>query len=169
MKIMKAIIETPKGSSMKYDYNPEIHLFELSKILPAGMVFPYDFGFIPETKGEDGDPLDVIIISEFHSFTGCVLPCRIIGAIEAQQSTHRKGKEVFIRNDRYIAIPVSSSIFEKVKNITDLPKKIMFELAMFFEDYNKIEDKMFIPQANIKSKKAIKEILKNKKLEMNIK
>ena len=61
---MKVVIETPKGSAQKYDYDFNDHFFDLKKILPAGMMFPYDFGFIPGTKGMDGDPLDVILISK---------------------------------------------------------------------------------------------------------
>ena len=68
MQTITAIVETPKGSAQKYDYEPAIKLFKLKKTMPAGMVFPFDFGFIPDTIGEDGDPLDIVIISEFKSF-----------------------------------------------------------------------------------------------------
>jgi inorganic pyrophosphatase len=68
MGYVDVVIETPKGSAQKYDYDPDTHFFKLKKILPSGMVFPYDFGFVPDTRGEDGDPLGVIVISEFHSF-----------------------------------------------------------------------------------------------------
>lgn len=87
---MNLIIETPKGSSEKYDYDTQHHLFKLHKILPAGMVFPFDFGFIPGTKGEDGDPLDVLVISEFESFPGIMIDCRIIGCIKAKQIDKKK-------------------------------------------------------------------------------
>ena len=66
MQTLTAIVETPKGSAQKYDYDPKNKWFKLKKIMPAGMVFPFDFGFIPDTKGEDGDPLDIIIISELN-------------------------------------------------------------------------------------------------------
>ena len=107
MKTITAIVETPRGSAQKYDYDPKNKWFELSKIMPAGMVFPFDFGFIPNTKGEDGDPLDIIIISELKSFPGCVMKCRIIGAITAEQT--EKGETV--RNDRFLAVPEVSQIF----------------------------------------------------------
>ncbi|MEJ7588557.1 MAG: inorganic diphosphatase, partial [Ferruginibacter sp.] len=86
------MIETPKGSAQKYTYDSTTKFFRLTKILPAGMVFPYDFGFIPETMGEDGDPLDSMIISEFPSFTGCMISCRVIGGIKATQSEKGAGK-----------------------------------------------------------------------------
>jgi inorganic pyrophosphatase len=141
MACVDVVIETPKGSAQKYDYDPESHFFRMSKILPSGMVFPYDFGFIPKTKGEDGDPLDVIVISEFNSFPGIMIKCRIIGGIKAEQS-EKKGKKV-IRNDRFLAVPKCSNIFEKVASMHDLPDRIMDQLEEFFVDYNKLEGKKF--------------------------
>src|SRR5436190_20703711 len=110
MLCIDIIIETPKGSAEKYDYDPDLHLFKLKKILPEGMVFPYDFGFIPGTKGEDGDPLDIIVISEFHSFPGCIIKGKIIGGIKAEQS-EKKRSDKMIRNDRFIAVPKVSKMF----------------------------------------------------------
>jgi inorganic pyrophosphatase len=141
MSNLKVVIETPKGSAQKYNYDPETRFFEMSKILPSGMVFPYDFGFVPRTKGEDGDPLDVIVISEFKSFPGIVIKCRIIGGIKAEQSSD-KGKKM-IRNDRFLAIPKCSNIFEKVDAMSELPSNIMNDLEQFFVDYNKLEGKKF--------------------------
>jgi inorganic pyrophosphatase len=140
MASIDVVIETPKGSVQKYDYDKKTHFFKMSKILPAGMVFPYDFGFIPDTKGEDGDPLDVIVISEFNSFPGVMMKCRVIGGIKAEQSDDNKK---MIRNDRYLAIPKCSNIFEKVKAMSDLPKQTMDQLEDFFIDYNKLEGKKF--------------------------
>ncbi|HEY6899366.1 MAG TPA: inorganic diphosphatase [Puia sp.] len=142
MQKVDVVIETPKGSAQKYDYDPKTRFFRLKKILPAGMVFPYDFGFIPDTKGEDGDPLDVIVISEFCSSPGILIKCRIIGGIKAEQS-EKKGSDKMIRNDRFLAIPACSSIFEKVESIDDLPADILKQLEAFFEDYNKLEGKQF--------------------------
>src|ERR1700753_638808 len=90
-------IETPKGSTIKYDYNKKDDKFYVSKFLPMGMMFPFDFGFIPKTKGEDGDTLDVIIVSEYGSFPGCVTKARIIGCMQAEQSS-MPGKKKMIRN-----------------------------------------------------------------------
>src|SRR5580692_9973906 len=136
------VIETPKGSAQKYDYVPNTPFFRLSKILPSGMVFPYDFGFIPKTKGEDGDPLDVIVISEFNSFPGVIIKCRIIGGIKAGQSESKRSKKM-IRNDRFLAIPKCSNIFQHIKKMEDLPGKITDQLEAFFVDYNKLEGKKF--------------------------
>lgn len=157
MACVDVVIETPKGSAQKYDYDPETRFFKLKKILPAGMVFPYDFGFVPHTKGQDGDPLDVIVISEFCSFPGCMIKCRIIGGIKAEQSED-KGKKTMIRNDRFLAIPKFSSIFEKVKSIEDLPDNIIDQLEEFFVDYNKLEGKEFKALKKLDPKEAMKMI-----------
>lgn len=158
MDTIIAVIETPKGNAEKYNYDPKTKFFKLKKILPTGMVFPYDFGFIPGTKGQDGDPLDVIVISEFESFPGCMVECRVIGAIAAEQ-TDKKGK---IRNDRFLAIPVHAKSFSNIKSIEELPQEMMEELEQFFVTYNEIEGKKFKPIERLKAKDAFKLINKNK-------
>ncbi|HMG83849.1 MAG TPA: inorganic diphosphatase [Ferruginibacter sp.] len=102
MKIINVVIETPKGSAQKYDYDKKTGFFKLEKILPAGMVFPYDFGFIPDTKGEDGDPLDVLVFSEFCSFPGCMIECRLIGGIKAEQSKEADSKIKYLTPSKFL-------------------------------------------------------------------
>ena len=155
METINVVIETPKGSAQKYDYDKKTGFFKLKKILPAGMVFPYDFGFVPNTKGEDGDPLDVLVFSEFCSFPGCMIKCRIIGGIKAEQSKEA-GSKTKIRNDRFFAIPTESSFLKKIKEISDLPKDIITEIQDFFITYNKIQNKIFTPIKILTSKEAIK-------------
>ena len=153
MESLKAIIETPRGSALKYQYDNKSHLFNLKKILPVGMVFPYDFGFIPETKGEDGDPLDILIISEFNSFPGCVMECRIVGGFKARQTEKKNGKK--IRNDRFFAVPVLSSVFNNVSELKDLPEKNLDQLEEFFIQYNEIEGKDFDVEEKMTAKKCM--------------
>lgn len=141
MKPVKVIIETPKGSTEKYAYDKDEGLFALKKILPAGMMFPYDFGFFPNTKGGDGDPVDVLVMGEFKSFPGCIMNCRIIGVLLAEQ-TSEKGKE---RNDRFFAVPLLSSLFKHIDSITDIPKQEMTNIVNFFMVYNLQEGKEFTP------------------------
>src|SRR6202167_6789836 len=92
---IQVVIETPKGSRNKYAFDEEQRVFELKKVLPAGMVFPYDFGFVPCTKAEDGDPTDVLVLMDEPAFPGCVLKCRVIGIIEGDQGNKKMRK----RND----------------------------------------------------------------------
>jgi inorganic pyrophosphatase len=151
------VIETPKGSAQKYSYDPSSHFIKLKKMLPAGMVFPYDFGFIPGTKAEDGDPLDVLVISELQSFPGCFIECKIIGGLEAEQSKG-KGKNKMVRNDRYFVVPVCSKMGKQFKSLLDLPETIIREIEGFFVDYNKLEDKKFKVLGRLDAKYAEKNI-----------
>src|ERR1700754_1404955 len=86
----RAIIETPKGSRNKFDYDPETNLFMLGGLLPEGMMFPFDFGFIPSTLGEDGDPVDILVLMDAPAHSGCLIDVRIIGIIKAEQSEEGK-------------------------------------------------------------------------------
>lgn len=137
-----AVIETPKGSGHKYNFDPASGYFKLSKVMPAGMVFPFDFGYIPGTTGEDGDPIDVLIISELQTFTGCVADCKIIGGIKASQQ-ERDGERM--RNDRIIAIPIVSVQYSSVKKLSELPDSVMDQLENFFKNYNEQAGKVFNP------------------------
>ncbi|KAA6437022.1 inorganic diphosphatase [Dyadobacter flavalbus] len=159
MSNITAIIESPKGSGQKYDFDPEMKLFKLVKILPAGMVFPFDFGFIPDTLGEDGDPLDIVVISEFRSFPGCAMECRIVGAIKAFQ-TERNGEKM--RNDRFLGVPVVSELFRDVTSVDQLPERIIEQLRNFFKNYNEQAGKEFDPFETITSEESIKLIAKQK-------
>ncbi|HEX5154657.1 MAG TPA: inorganic diphosphatase [Parafilimonas sp.] len=152
MQTITAVVETPKNSAQKYDYDPDNKGFKLKKLMPAGMVFPFDFGFIPHTLGEDGDPLDIIIISEFRSFPGCIMDCRVIGAITANQT--EKGKT--IRNDRFISVPEASQMFADIKGIKDLPHDVIDQLETFFINYNELEGKKFRPLKRLNAQQAFK-------------
>ncbi|HEY9001286.1 MAG TPA: inorganic diphosphatase [Mucilaginibacter sp.] len=157
MKTFTVVIETPKGSTQKYDYEEKLHGYRLAKIMPTGMIFPYDFGFVPDTKGSDGDPLDVIVISEFHSFPGCVIECRIIGCMLAEQQS----KKGMVRNDRFIAVPELSLVFSEVENVSDMPDKLISELCDFFANYNRAEQKEFKTLGIVDAKEAKKLIKKS--------
>jgi len=145
------IIETPKGSGEKYKYDEGHRLFRLHKVLHAGLSFPFDFGFIPKTKGEDGDPLDVMVISEFQGFPGCIMDCRIIGCITAEQSAGEKR----IRNDRFLAIPEPSIVYENVLSIEDLSPTILIKVVSFFTTYMQLEGKEFLHLSNLNASQAI--------------
>src|SRR6476660_5284343 len=82
--ICRTIIETPKGSRNKFKYDPESKLFMLGGLLPEGMMFPFDFGFVPSTLGEDGDPVDMMVLMDAPAHCGCLIDVRVIGLIEAK-------------------------------------------------------------------------------------
>ena len=150
-KMVTAMIECPRGYNQKFDFDPEEKRFKLSKILPAGLVFPFDFGMIPGTKGEDGDPLDIIVVSESTTFPGCLVDCRIIGALKAEQ-TERDGNTM--RNDRFIGIPDVSQLFAGIQTLEQLPEAIVNQLEAFFKNYNEQAGKQFRVIERLSAKQA---------------
>src|SRR6059058_2389232 len=138
--VCRAIIESPKGFRNKFNYDPDSGLFKLAGLLPEGMSFPYDFGFLPSTLGEDGDPLDVLLLMDEPAFTGCLVRSRLIGVIAAKQ-TERDGKKQ--RNDRLIAVPIKARLYGDCKNLTDLNRDRLREIQEFFVSYNRVRKKSF--------------------------
>jgi inorganic pyrophosphatase len=135
----RAIIETPKGRQGKFDYDAASGLFELAGILPTGMSFPLAFGFVPSTLGEDGDPIDILVLAEEDLPIGCLLSVRLLGVIEAEQT---EGGNT-VRNDRVIAKAAASRLFAGVDSVEDLGKPFSEELARFFEAYNALKGHSF--------------------------
>lgn len=139
---LHVIIETPKGSRNKFNYDEEHGLFKLGGVLPAGAVFPFDFGFIPSTLGGDGDPLDVLLLMDEPAFPGCLVPARLVAVIEASQ-TERDGTRT--RNDRLIAVAADSHTHKRVRTLADLNATLLDEIEHFFVSYNEIKGKTFAP------------------------
>lgn len=137
--VFRIVVETPKNSHHKFAFDPEIKAFTLRKSLPEGMVFPFDFGFIPRTQGDDGDPLDVLILTDAPLFPGCVVNCRIVGLMEAEQV--EKGKR--FHNDRFVAVGEPSLEYADVQDAKDLPPHILEQTEQFFVSYNKMSGKRF--------------------------
>lgn len=138
-KYINAVIETPKGSASKYSWDEETQLFKLKKILPKGQVFPYHFGFIPHTKAEDGDPLDVLVLLDESAWPGCIIECNLIGVMEATET--KKGKTV--RNDRLIATANASDKYSHIQDISSDDNYLAEEIENFFNTYNNLENKEF--------------------------
>ena len=138
-KNLRVIIETPKGSHNKYKFDPELGAYRLNKVLAEGMTFPYDFGFIPQTRAQDGDPLDVLLLIDEPVFPGCVVEARVVGVIEAEQSEDKKT----VRNDRVLAVGTQSRVYGDIKKPGDLRSNMLKELELFFVAYNKAQGKKF--------------------------
>jgi len=124
------IVESPRGSTAKFKYDTETGAMILSRQLPLGVVYPYDWGFIPSTRAADGDALDAMVLWDGASFPGVVLPSRLIGILRVEQTTI--AKPVPENNDRVFAIPVKSARFDHVRTIFDLPDRVRLELEQFF-------------------------------------
>jgi len=137
MSIVTVIIETPRNTQGKYVFDPVNQCYRLKKILPLGMSFPYDFGMIENTIAEDGDPADAMVITEFTTYPGVRLTCRMIGSLQAKQS--KQG--ISVRNDRYFMVPTDSILFAHVTEIKDFSKQHNQQLQDFFINYMKAENK----------------------------
>ena len=138
--VVNAVVETPGGSRNKFKYDEELGYFTLSGVLPEGMVFPHAFGFVPRTKAADGDPEDILILMDEPSFAGCVVPSRLIGVMEAEQTEQDGNQE---RNDRLIGVASQSYEFAEIATIDDLDKHVLKQIEQFFINYNKEKGKKF--------------------------
>jgi inorganic pyrophosphatase len=137
--LVQVIIETPAKSRNKFAYDPNQGIFALKKVLPAGMVFPYDFGFLPQTLAPDGDPIDVLLLMDEPAFPGCAVRARLVGVIEGEQLDGKKK----IRNDRLIAVAEANHQYANVRKLKDLPSQWMKEVQDFFVNYHNLEGKKY--------------------------
>jgi inorganic pyrophosphatase len=136
-KMLQVVIETPRGSRNKYSFDPGQRVFRLKSELPAGMAFPYDFGFVPQTTGGDGDPLDVLVLMDEPAFPGCALLVRLLGVMESEQTVHGKTQ----RNDRLIAVSETSQLYANFNSLDDIPKQALTEIEQFFTNYHRLQGK----------------------------
>jgi inorganic pyrophosphatase len=134
---LRMVVETPRGSSIKFKYEPDGNFFTVSRGLSLGVTYPFDWGFIPGTRGEDGDPIDAIAIHDCASFPGVVLPCECIGVLHIDQRS-AGGR---IGNPRLILSPTwrnGLGVFEKARHLADSFKK---EIEQFFLNATLFTDK----------------------------
>ena len=154
--VIHVVIETAKGSRNKFSFDEDLNVFRLKKVLPEGMSFPYDFGFVPSTRAEDGDPLDVLVLMDEPGCTGCLVECRVIGAICGEQS--EDGKK--IRNDRLLGVAVPSHTHSNLKHIDDLNTMLVREIDKFFVNYHQQYGAKFKVVGHCGPKQALKMIKK---------
>jgi len=151
--LVNVVIETPRGNANKFDYDPTLGAMRLKKVLPQGMVFPFDFGFIPSTLADDGDPEDVLVLIEHSVAPGVVLSARLIGVIEAIQTEPDKDPQ---KNDRLIAVVPACRMYASMHTLADLPKEVVDQIEHFFVTYNAEEGKQFEPQGQHGPTQAMK-------------
>ena len=157
--LLNAIIETPMGARNKFAYDEKLGLFRLKKVLPAGHVFPFHFGFIPSTWADDDGPLDVLVLMEEPAFPGCLVPARLLGAITATQT--KRGKKM--RNDRLIAVADKMPSLEHYRGMKDVPASVLAQIEHFFVSYNAAEGKVFKPVGRVDARQAKKLIADGEK------
>jgi len=126
-----AVVEIPRGSRNKYEYDPATGAIRLDRVLFSSVHYPGDYGFIPGTRGPDGDPLDVLILVEEPTFPGCRVGVRPIGVLLMHDE---RGAD-----EKILGVPVADPRFEEVKDLGDLPHHWLAEVENFFETYKALE------------------------------
>ncbi|ABG58515.1 inorganic pyrophosphatase (PPase) [Cytophaga hutchinsonii ATCC 33406] len=154
--IIHVVVETPQYSLEKYAYDRDLKAFSLKKTLPAGSAFPFDFGFVPNTLCDDGDPVDALVLVEGETYPGCILAARLVGVLEAVEAD-KNNKQV--RNDRLIAVSVESQLYKNITDVKELDKKMIHSIEDFFTSYNKQEGRTFKPLKWNNAKAAHKKVL----------
>lgn len=147
------VIETPQNSRVKYAWDPQHELFVHRRLLPLGMLFPYDFGFVPSTIAEDGDPIDVLVLLDEPLAVGTLVEARLIGVIEAEQTEPAKGqgpnkknpKMQTERNDRLLAVGKLSKDYAGIDDPRKMRPDTLEQIEAFFKQYNKLDGKKFKP------------------------
>ena len=137
--LLHVIVDTPRGSRIKFKYEGQKRSYVASHLFPAGTFFPFDFGSIPSTLAQDGDPLDVLVLMEEPSFTGCLVSVRPIGVIEANQTQEGKTK----RNDRILGVADVSRTYRELQDLDDVPDRLLKEIEGFFVFYNEERGRRF--------------------------
>jgi inorganic pyrophosphatase len=135
--LVHVVVETPRGARAKLNYDPELKTFVLSKSLMLGLSYPYDWGFIPSTRAEDGDPLDAIVIHDAATCPGLVMRCKLLGVLETLQQT----KHDRVRNDRIIAVPEDSHRERELEDVQGLLPEVKQELEKFFAATDELQAK----------------------------
>jgi inorganic pyrophosphatase len=159
---LNVVIDTPKGCRNKYAFDFDTNAYKLKTVLPKGAVFPFDFGSIPGTVAEDGDPLDVLVLMDEPAFVGCLVEARLLGVIEADQTEDGKTE----RNDRLIAVAAESHTHASLKSLQKLDHTLIREIEHFFVSYNDVRGKKFKPKCRrgpATAKRLIKKQTKKRK------
>ncbi|RMF05724.1 inorganic diphosphatase [Candidatus Woesearchaeota archaeon] len=132
-ELVNAVIEVPKDSKLKYELDKKSGLMKLDRALYSAVHYPGDYGFIPQTYWDDGDPLDIIIISNFPVYPGTIVQARPIGLIDMYD-----GKE---RDDKIIAVHATDPRFDRYTTVKDVPSHMLLEIKHFFETYKELQNK----------------------------
>lgn len=131
LMIVEAFIEIPRGSQNKYEYDSARGVFRLDRVFHSPIRCPTEYGFIPGTLAEDGDELDILLLVTEPTFPGCLIPARVLGALEMRD---QKGLDMKI-----LAVPVNDPRFEHLSNMDDVPPHLKREIEYFFEVYKELE------------------------------
>jgi len=137
--LLHVIVESPAGATAKLKWEPDLQVFTLSRPLPAGLVYPHDWGFVPGTRAADGDPLDALVLSEGTSFPGALIRCRPLGLVRLEQNRKAGGGRE--RNDRVIGLAEPAPHRDSLRTHDDLGPQARAEIEQFFLNVTFFEDK----------------------------
>ena len=159
-EVLYAVIEIPKGSKNKYEYDKDIESFALDRVLHSSVVYPADYGFIPQTLYDDGDPMDILVLMDQPTFPGCIIESRPIGIMGMIDGGDKDFK--------ILAVPIEDPKYENIKDLEDVPTHLLDEIAEFFKTYKNLEGKkveiLSWESAEVAKKEAIRSIeIYNKK------
>jgi inorganic pyrophosphatase len=143
-ELINAIIEIPRGSRAKFEIDKETGLIKLDRVIYASMYYPLNYGFIPQTLGEDGDPLDIVVLTQVSVVPLCLIPSKVIGVMQMID----RGEA----DEKIIAVAEQDPSVSNIADIADLPNHLISELRHFFENYKTLENKKvvineFLPRA----------------------
>lgn len=153
---VNAIIEIPFGSSIKYEVDKETGLLFVDRFNFTAMFFPFNYGYVPSTKAQDGDPLDILVISQYPVAAGSVIKCRPVGMLEMEDESGIDSK--------IIAVPIEKvdPFYSHIKDVTDLDKPTLDRIKHFFDHYKELESGKWVKTKDFLSKdKAYDEINKS--------
>ena len=132
-EVIYAVVEIPKGSRNKYEYDKDMEAFALDRVLYSPFHYPAEYGIIPQTLWDDGDPMDVLVIMDQATFPGCVIETRPIGIMRMIDGGDS--------DDKILGVPVNDPRFTDIRDINDVPQQFLDEIEHFFSDYKKLEGK----------------------------
>lgn len=153
--VVQTIIEIPKGSKAKYELDKETGMLKLDRVLFASVYYPANYGFIPQTLGEDHDPLDILVLSQIEIQPMCIVKAKVIGVMRMIDNNEA--------DDKIIAVAADDVSINHLRNIDELPPHFQTELKHFFEQYKKLENKTVLVedfQDSATAKKIIAEAIK---------
>ena len=131
--VVTAVIEVPKGSRNKYEYEKDKEAFMLDRVLYSPVTYPADYGFIPKSTYHDGDPMDILVLVEQPTFPGCLVETRLIGVMGMIDGGDKDYK--------LLGVPLDDPRYDQIKNIDDVPEHILKEIEHFFSVYKHLEGK----------------------------
>ncbi len=127
------VVDIPKGGSNKYEYDEQGGYYKLDRVLYHQMFYPFDYGFIPQTHHDDGDAVDVMLLTTYPTFPGCVIKARVIGALDTADESGGDMKVLAVPTDKI------DPRFKEIKSYTDLPQHVQEELSLHFKEIKKLE------------------------------